>query len=492
VTAPETVINYLALVVMATSGIKTLFNLNPLIKLDGYYLLSDYLEIPNLRQRASSYLTATIQRVRGLGLRIEATRRERRIYLTYGLLSGIYSFSLLGFIALGFGSYLIERYQGFGFLLFTGLAMTMFRNPLKKALPKFPALFGSSQGRFMPMKRLIKIFLLLATLAVLIFVKMELKVSGEFTVLPVHNADVRAEVEGIIAEIYVEEGDRVSAGDPIARLSDWDYRAELTKIEAAIAEQQAQLRLLQVGPRKEEIEVARTEVEKAKERLKYARETLDTFRDLLQEKAISRLRLQEAEEQVAVRGKELEAVEGRLNILLAGSRPEEIEATEAAIARSEAQRRYLDEQLRRARVVSPIAGVVTTPKLRGKTGQHVEQGDLIAEVHELKTVTAEIPISEKEIADVDVGHQVLLKARAYPDQSFYGKVTSIAPTAATRDEWQAVKTILVTTEIENASLVLKPEMTGNAKILCGKRRIVSGSSFGPGGKRKAPHRTPLG
>ncbi len=323
------------------------------------------------------------------------------------------------------------------------------------------------------MKRLAKVLGgLTVVLAVLFFAKMELKVSGEFTVLPIHNADIRAEVEGIIAEIYADEGDRVKKGDLIVRLSDRDYRAELGKVEAEIAEKQAHLRLLQAGPRREEIAVARTEVEKAQERLKYARETLDTFRDLHGEKAIARLRLKEAEEQVAVRGKDLEGAEGRLKILLAGSRPEEIEATEAAIARLQAQRRYLDEQLTRVRIVSPISGVVTTPKLKEKIGEFVNKGDLIAEVHELKTVTAEIPISEKDIADVKVGEQVFLKARAYPDTSFSGKVTSIAPTATKQDEWQTARTILVTTEIDNASRLLKPQMTGNAKILCGKRRIL--------------------
>jgi len=58
---PGTWVSFLALVVMATSGIKSLFNLNPLIKLDGYYLLSDYLEIPNLRQRAFGYLSARLK-----------------------------------------------------------------------------------------------------------------------------------------------------------------------------------------------------------------------------------------------------------------------------------------------------------------------------------------------------------------------------------------------------------------------------------------------
>src|SRR5207247_10940684 len=61
VTDTHTIVNYLALVVMATSAIKTLFNLNPLIKLDGYYLLSDWLEVPNLRAKAFRYVRARLR-----------------------------------------------------------------------------------------------------------------------------------------------------------------------------------------------------------------------------------------------------------------------------------------------------------------------------------------------------------------------------------------------------------------------------------------------
>src|SRR5206468_3627959 len=55
-TEPDNLINYLASGIILTSAIKSLFNLNPLIKLDGYYLLSDWLEVPNLRQKAMGYL----------------------------------------------------------------------------------------------------------------------------------------------------------------------------------------------------------------------------------------------------------------------------------------------------------------------------------------------------------------------------------------------------------------------------------------------------
>jgi len=158
--------------------------------------------------------------------------------------------------------------------------------------------------------------------------------------------------------------------------------------------------------------------------------------------------------------------------LLLGSRPEEIEATEAEIARLEVQHNYLTQQLELVRVLSPGSGVITTPKLKEKIGQYVNKGDLIAEVHELKTIRGEIPISEKEIADVAVGQRVVLKARAFPGHSFYGQVTAIAP-AATQENPLGETTILVITELDNSSLLLKPEMTGNAKIDCGKRRIFN-------------------
>src|SRR6266568_3368995 len=50
-TIQNTLINYLAWVVLSVCGIRIFFNFNPLLKLDGYYLLSDWLSIPNLRQR---------------------------------------------------------------------------------------------------------------------------------------------------------------------------------------------------------------------------------------------------------------------------------------------------------------------------------------------------------------------------------------------------------------------------------------------------------
>src|SRR5438046_9291526 len=101
-TEPDTWINFVTLSVMATSGLKTLLNFNPLIKLDGYYLLSDYLGLPNLRRRSFRYLGSLVEKLFGLGPDDEANLapRERFVFSIYGTTALAGSLSTLGFIIL--------------------------------------------------------------------------------------------------------------------------------------------------------------------------------------------------------------------------------------------------------------------------------------------------------------------------------------------------------------------------------------------------------
>jgi multidrug resistance efflux pump len=120
--------------------------------------------------------------------------------------------------------------------------------------------------------------------------------------------------------------------------------------------------------------------------------------------------------------------------------------------------------------------------------QFVRKGDPVAKVYSFHTVKAQIMISEKEITAIKIGQPIQLKARAYPEETFHGKVTFIAtsagsaaaaaePTLAatampTGSAGKSVNDVLVNTEIDNHSLLLKPEMTGRARIDCGRRRLA--------------------
>lgn len=474
VTEPQTWVHHFALIVVATSAFKSLLNMNPLIKLDGYYLLSDFLDVPNLRKKASEYLRARMRAVFGqpAAWLQEVTPRDRRVLLLYGVLAGAFSTWLLGVVALNFGGYLVREYQGWGFLLFAMALGCTFRYSIRNSFAALKSSFQRERTTGTRWGRPLKAGLLLALIAGLLYsVRPALKVSGAFVILPMRNAEVRAEIAGIIQEILVEQGAIVKPGDLIARLSDRDHQSELRKTRAEIQEKEARLKLLQAGPRAEEVDLARTAIAKATERLKFSRNQLGMDRTLFDEKLLSRRDYELTMEQVAVREKELEEAGQRLKVLQAGSRPEEIEAIEAEISRLNAHRRHLEDELRLLNVTSPVAGVITTHKLKETIGQHVAKGDLIARVHELQTVTAEIAVSENEISDVQVGQPVALKCRAYPRLSFHGKVTAIAPIASKQEEWRVERTVLVTTELDNHGLLLKPEMSGNAKIYCGEHRL---------------------
>ena len=113
---------------------------------------------------------------------------------------------------------------------------------------------------------------------------------------------------------------------------------------------------------------------------------------------------------------------------------------------------------------SPHAGVVTTPLMKEKLGQRVAIGELIADVHDLRSIKVEIAAPERDIADVRVGQPVPLKARAYPGETFHGTVTGIAPATAASDRPSASRIVRVMTVIDNPDGLLKSDMTGYAKI----------------------------
>jgi putative peptide zinc metalloprotease protein len=293
--------------------------------------------------------------------------------------------------------------------------------------------------------------------------------------------DVRPEVEGIIEEVYFEEGQWVEKGTMIAKLADLDFRAELEKTGAQIEQQRARLKLLKAGNRPEEVEIARTLRVKAEERLKYALNRLEMDSKLYEQQLISRKDLEDTREASVLRENEVREAADHLRILLAGSREEELEATQAEINRLDVQRKHLENEIGRLAVRSPIPGVLVTPRMKERVGQAVKRGDLLAQVNRTDIMRVEIAVSEKEIADVKPGQRVILRAKAFPLQEFEGTVVGIAPSATPfeQQERRDPRTIRVVTELENRSGLLKPEMTGHAKIYGEEKRLgeIAGRRF---------------
>lgn len=514
--APETWLSRAATVVVAFSGIQTLFNFNPLIKLDGYYLLSDFLELPNLRAKSFAFLRGIARRwiLGGSHAAAATSGRERGIYTAYGTLAFFFT---AGLVWLTFGrlaGWIVSEYQTWGMVLVAGIILLSVPSGGEKADPGKPKPIGGIVKRFKTWQRLLFLIFVFAVIGVLPW---ELKVAGDFTIFANRKVSVSPEVEGTLKAIHVGEGQRVRADEVLAEMENLSLANEYQITRGELETKKAELDLLNAGSRPEEIEKARKLVETKKSEMSAtlrvdqerqvlmetvakkeaevdnARKTYERTRQLHSDGLIARYELDRDQTALEVLGNEVKEARGQLkvlaertdrsyeikkrelaeaqsglNLLLAGSRKEAIRGVETEVARLQENRDILARQLDRLKIRSPLDGIVTTPYLHNRIGEYLEKGNLFCEVVSAGTVIVDMPVPEKEIADVKVGFPITLKVRGFPKLSFEAKVRSISPVAVQQG---AEKMVVVQGELANPDGLLKAGMTGVGKILCGKRLI---------------------
>src|SRR4030095_14687509 len=130
ITDSSAFINQLALIVVVFSGLQTLFNFNPLIKLDGYYMLSDFLEIPNLRSKA---LRSLWDWLAGNG-KSRWTMQEKRAQIIYGAASFVFSTTLLVYVYSRLFTWVTTKYQLAGLVVFGVFANFTLRKAMVEPL----------------------------------------------------------------------------------------------------------------------------------------------------------------------------------------------------------------------------------------------------------------------------------------------------------------------------------------------------------------------
>jgi putative peptide zinc metalloprotease protein len=229
--APGTLVSQVALAAVLIGGIITVFmNVNPLIPLDGYYALSDYLEVPNLRQRASAHL-AWLVKTRVLRLDLPqppADAREQRIFLIYGGLALLYIALILAFFAATMFGWLSRWFGVLGLLIFAvGMWMAL-RKPIKEwtqavvlSLRKHGTIWQTGPLR----SRLIGAA---ATIGVLGFiVPWPITISGPLVVAPALAIPLTAPDSGIVEQVRVREGSRVPAGAPLLHIRNLELEREM-------------------------------------------------------------------------------------------------------------------------------------------------------------------------------------------------------------------------------------------------------------------------
>lgn len=509
ITALDTGLSGFLFVVVITSGITVLFNFNPLIKLDGYYILTDYLEIPNLRQKAFRYISALLKKrfLKQRDLKIEASPRAKKVYIWYGIFSLLYSGFLLSFIFIKVGHFLVTQLGGFGFILFLFLIFIILNKPTRVALAGIYQFLSVKKEKLLVPKKIIAYSTILAALVLALFlVKMELKIGSPCEIQALEYFTLRSSPDGTVtSELFqggsqekksvnllrlfaddytslnlttrVKEGQKVEVGEVVAELSSPSYLSDLAQTKAALRKAEQYLALLQKGARREEVQQAKDKVTQIRSELKLKEKELSRFSDLHQKNLISNQELEGGQTEVSVLSNQLKIAQNELKIMRNGARPEELSMAQAEIRKLEAKLKFLEGQISASRIKSPIRGVVTS----------ISTGGNLLSIANLDTIRVLIKVSEKDLDVLKEGFSVKLKVRSYPFLSFWGKVTRISQAANVEG---TKKTFTVTCKIENSvrdrspakggagasggkDYLLKPGMSGYAKVYCGKLRLAS-------------------
>jgi putative peptide zinc metalloprotease protein len=219
--------------VMVIAGVSTvLFNANPLLRFDGYYILADLIEMPNLRQRATQYVGDLVQR-RLLGVQLPApsvTLSERAWFTFFAIASFIYRIVVMFGIAI----FIAREYFIIGVVLAIWTAITALVLPLG-GLVYFLA--SSPRLRRNRLRATIVTGGVCAVLLVLVFlVPVPSWTNAQGVVWVPEQAEVRSGTDGFIKRVIVQPGARVQRGDPLIESEDPSLTARVRSLEAQRAE----------------------------------------------------------------------------------------------------------------------------------------------------------------------------------------------------------------------------------------------------------------
>lgn len=344
-----------------------------------------------------------------------------------------------------------------------------------------------------------------------------IRVSGN---IETTEAQVAFKIAGRVERRFVDEGQWIQQGEPVAELdtSDLVCNVDLRKAEVRAAE--AGLAALEAGSRLQEIAAAKSAMEKAehaladleagsrpqeiaaaeaavgaaaaeKDRLQadfrraqslYQRKTIsaEEFDAARSAAEVADQRHREAVEQLKLvregpRSQQIQQARAawdqaraQYELIKIGPREEDIDQGRARLEQARAALRLAETQLGYAKIVSPLTGVVLSKNI--EPGEYVAPGTAVVTVGDLVNVWLRAYIEQVDQARVKVGQRAWVTIDTYPDKRYEGRVSFIAQEAEftpknVQTQKERVKLVYrIKIDIKNPNMELKPGMPADAVI----------------------------
>ncbi|WP_447599131.1 efflux RND transporter periplasmic adaptor subunit [Nitrospira sp. Nam80] len=234
VSAEPGLVRMMAYNTILIAGVSTvLFNANPLLRFDGYYMLMDFLEIPNLKTRAARYFAYVVERY-VLGQREaelpHATIGERIWFMLYGGASSVFRI----IVVVGILLFLGEEFPMLAIFFAGFTAVTMIGVPLAKGLS---FLFTNSRLRRVRIRAVTTAVGFTAAMAgAICFLPIPLYTLTEGVVWLPDEAFVRAETSGFVERVVAQPGARVQPGDLLVVCRNPELSSQLSVLEGRLEE----------------------------------------------------------------------------------------------------------------------------------------------------------------------------------------------------------------------------------------------------------------
>lgn len=286
--------------------------------------------------------------------------------------------------------------------------------------------------------------------------------------LEVVDAQLGFKIPGRVVERLVSEGQRVAAGQLIARLDDSEQTEQLELRRAELAGANAALAELEAGSRPQEIAASEATLRSAeadRDRLKldFAR-----FEELRSKDVVAARDYEVVQAQLKVAEARVAEATERLKLVKEGPRAETIQQARARVQQAKAAVALAETQVENTKLVSPLNGVVLSHNI--EAGEYVSPGTPVVTVADTIHPWVRAYVAQTDLGRLKHGETVSVRTDAFPDRTYQGVVAFIASEAeftpkTVQTPKERVKLVFrIKVDVSNPNDELKPGMAADVIV----------------------------
>lgn len=228
------IVHSIAFNIMIIGSVSSLlFNGNPLLRFDAYYMLADYLEIPNLAQKSKEYFLYFTEKILfKVENQASPSHSEQESFLLFGYALVSYLYRII--ITLGIIIYVADQVLLVGILMAIISAVMWIFIPLKKFIMY---LFNSTK-LYKTRNRALMISATISFMLIyfIFFIPISNSIKANGIIESTESVKIYAKTEGIVEKIFFKNGDYVKQGDTIAILKNVDLEFDIRSLEISLEE----------------------------------------------------------------------------------------------------------------------------------------------------------------------------------------------------------------------------------------------------------------